>query len=246
MSASLDIIAARSLRACAIMLGVSLASLGAGCGSTPRPAAAASSGVIQSRDVFRAGPRREVVATADGTRVQQRSATSVDDQGRWTLQLHGAARTVAKSELLAGRTLTFERDASGKVALVSLVDHEKGRITRFKPALALMPSELAGAAVHESASQLEVSDVRDPGKVIETGTARATSRLIESEVGTRCVESVMKFEFSAAKVEQGRRFTLSVTGPAPALIQEEEWLTVKVGILTLTRTRDVWHPAADQ
>lgn len=246
MSASIDIVAARRLQACSLILGVSLALSGAGCGSTPRSVAAASSGVIESRDVFRAGPRHEVVTTADGTRVQRRSATAVDEQGRWTLQLHGAARTVAKSELVAGRTLTFERDAAGTVSLQSLVDHEKGRITVFKPALALMPAAIAGAAVHESQAALEVSDVRDPRKVIETGSARATSRLIESEVGTRCVESVMNFEFSAAKVEQGRRFTLSVTGSAPRLIEEEEWLTVKVGILTLTRSRDVWRPVSDQ
>jgi hypothetical protein len=109
-----------------------------------------------------------------------------------------------------------------------------------------MPPSLEGSVDHVSTAALEVSEMQRPGTIAETGNATATSRLVEAGNAAVCLETVMRFEFAAAKVEQGRRFTFTSTGPTRELTEEEEWLTVRVGILTLQRSREIWRPAAAQ
>lgn len=233
-------------RAGRLVLTGAAAVLLTGCSRGPARANTATSGSVRSLEVFRPGPRDETVVSMDASSFQRRVASAVDDMGRWTLQLHGAAPTAQRSSQRAGRVLTFEQDEPGLIALVSLLDHDKKRITVFTPPLRLMPASLLGSAEYTGESSLEVFDVGAPNTVIERGSARSVSRLIDVVEGTVCVESVMNFEFSAASVEQGRRFMFASSGQSRVLIEDEEWLTVKVGILTLTRTRERWRVATDQ
>jgi hypothetical protein len=220
--------------------------LGGGCGAARPEAARATSGRLEAKHVFRRGAPERVVQSPDGKLFQLRRTEAADSGGVWTLHLLRPAATPAASGAREGKVLKFSPHEGGAVSLASLEDFEKKTVTTFDPPLVLMPAVMGAGQVHTATASLVVREHRRPEAAGQAGSASVTTQLIAPGPGLVGVECIMRFEIAAAKVEQGRAYVFAEADFAGLPVREDEWLTVKVGMLTISRNKFEWVPAAAQ